>query len=134
MALVSGHPKSRLMKGFTSLGPYIREEQCNGNHFFFDCLAVCINMQSSPELREFWGWWIDLDTEENRYTYTYHIGKFDQAGCWSKQDITEAVVLEKLESSLRAFFPRLGAYIVSLDMTLEPADSFKDKPFILTAR
>ncbi|MEA9390719.1 sigma factor-binding protein Crl [Acerihabitans sp. TG2] len=134
MALISGHPKSRLMKGFTSLGPYIREEQCSDSHFFFDCLAVCINMQLSPELREFWGWWIDLEVEENRYTYTYYIGKFDQVGNWNKQDITDDAVLEKLESSLRAFFPRLEAYIVSLDMTLESADSFNDEPFILTAR
>jgi len=122
------------MKGFTSLGPYIRQEQCSDNHFFFDCLAVCINMQPSPELREFWGWWIDLEADEDRYTYTYHIGKFDKTGQWTQQDITEEAVLEKLESSLRAFFPRLDAYIVSLDMTLAPADSFKDEPFILTVR
>ncbi len=134
MALVSGHPKSRLMKGFTALGPYIREGQCSNNHFFFDCLAVCINMQPSPEKREFYGWWIDLNAEEKRYTYAYHLGLFDKEGHWSEKKIGEQEVIDKLESSLRAFHKRLRAYIESLEMTLEPADSFNDHPFNLSSR
>lgn len=33
MALVSVHPRGKVLKGFTALGPYIREGQCSETIF-----------------------------------------------------------------------------------------------------
>lgn len=35
MALTSNYSKSKLLKHFTRLGPYLRESQCQDDLFFF---------------------------------------------------------------------------------------------------
>ncbi|RXK32877.1 sigma factor-binding protein Crl [Arsenophonus endosymbiont of Bemisia tabaci Asia II 3] len=118
MALTSNTYKSKLLKYFTRLVPYLRESQCQDDLFFFDCLAICVNAKTAPEKREFWGWWLELRRELDGFVYHYKLGMFDKAGNWQHIEINKSNVIKSLEETLQEFHKRLGDSLNTLELTL----------------
>lgn len=120
MTLPGGHPRGRVLKRFNELGPYLREDKCDSQRFFFDCLAVCVNVKPTPDKREFWGWWLTVEAKEAHFTYQYAYGLFDKEGIWQPTEIKKAEDKAAVEKTLQAFFPRLEATLHQQDILLIP--------------
>ncbi|AWK13789.1 sigma factor-binding protein Crl [Candidatus Fukatsuia symbiotica] len=124
---LSAHPKSKLMKSFSVLGPYLREEQCQNDYFFFDCLAICVNVKLMAEKRQFWGWWMELKFKEEGFTYSYQLGLYSKEKGWRTEKIKDPETQEALKTTLRTFHKRLHDMLITMEMTLEAAQDHSDQ-------
>ena len=95
---MSEQPKNpthyRLLSTLKAIGPYLREAQCEQGKYLFDCLSVCVNDKKSPEEREFWGWWLELEQEGEAFEAKYCIGLYDAQGDWMDEKLPKKAIAE----------------------------------------
>ncbi|WP_194437499.1 sigma factor-binding protein Crl [Vibrio fluminensis] len=84
----------RLITSLRALGPYLRESQSKEGFYLFDCLGVCVNDKKSPEEREFWGWWLELEQQDNHFAARYRIGKYNKLGEWVEESLPKSAVAD----------------------------------------
>ncbi|GAM55770.1 curlin genes transcriptional activator [Vibrio ishigakensis] len=88
----------RLIAKLKAIGPYLREGECEQDLFLFDCLSVCVDDKKSPECREFWGWWMELEKQEQKFVACYHHGKYNAEGEWIEESLPESAEQEVLRT------------------------------------
>ncbi|MFV0576138.1 MAG: sigma factor-binding protein Crl [Vibrio sp.] len=110
MTEVSQPTHNRLISVLKAIGPYLREEKCELDYYFFDCLAVCVDDEKSPEKREFWGWWLQLEKQEQNFIANYQFGLYDDKGKWRDVAIPAAAKVE-VEKTLETFHQKLDSVL-----------------------
>lgn len=96
----------RLLSTLRAIGPYLRESQCNEDTYLFDCLSVCVNDKKSPEQREFWGWWLELERTDEAYEARYRTGLYDAKGEWQEKSLPKKAI-EDVTRTQEAFHKKL---------------------------
>jgi len=96
----------RLLSALKAIGPYLREGQCKEGSYAFDCLAACVDDRKSPEKREFWGWWMELDQTDDGYEAKYYTGRYNLAGNWEVKEIPQKQ-LEEISQNREEFHKML---------------------------
>ena len=102
--------RGRLFKIFTDLGPYFRKLQSAESHFFFDCLEICLDAEQEPEKREFYGWWLTVERNEDGFSYERFDGRYNLEGKWVTCKIKKKDK-QALDASFELFLGRLKSLI-----------------------
>ncbi len=84
----------RLLAALKAVGPYVREGQCREGFYLFDCLSACVNDKKSPEEREFWGWWLELEQDGESFSAKYQTGLYNLAGEWVTKPVPAKAISE----------------------------------------
>jgi len=84
----------RLLTALRAIGPYLRESESQKGTYLFDCLSVCVDDKKSPEDREFWGWWMELDSTMtgkvvDNFVAKFQVGMYDKEGHWVTTKVPE---------------------------------------------
>ncbi|MFB9133395.1 sigma factor-binding protein Crl [Vibrio sp. AK197] len=109
----------RLLSTLRAVGPYLREVQCRDGFYLFDCLSVCVDEKKSPEEREFWGWWLELEQNQHHCVAKYHIGLYNDVGDWVPCEIS-AAALKEVKRTQEAFHTKLTDTLSDkFEMTVE---------------
>ncbi|MBD1575036.1 sigma factor-binding protein Crl [Vibrio sp. S11_S32] len=110
--IATGPTHFRLLSALRAVGPYLRESDCQPGLYLFDCLSVCVDETKSPELREFWGWWLKLERVEQNFVANYSYGKYDEKGQWLDLSVPNNAQPE-VERTLDAFHKKIEAVLVT---------------------
>lgn len=115
-----------------AIGPYLREDHCQPTRFYFDCFSVCIDAEVEPEVREFHGWWLEMELVGDTFEYHYKFGRYNTAGEWVVKAIPKAHEQE-VTVSLNQFYEKLLMCLTEqLQFNLKPS-SILAKTLVLSA-
>ncbi len=84
----------KLLLALKAVGPYLRELESKESMYLFDCLSVCVDDKQPPEEREFWGWWMELesviaDNKITNFVAKFQVGLYDREGKWQVKELPE---------------------------------------------
>lgn len=110
----------KLVRELTAIGPYFRVLQSSEGSYFFDCLAVCVSAKAEPDAREFWGWWLILESQDGKqFECNYELGLYDSQGEWQLKAIPKKHQAE-VARTLRDFYDKLETCMDKLALQVRP--------------
>lgn len=117
----------RFLTRFGQLGPYLRKNKSSEEAYFFDCLSACVSAKKEPDVREFWGWWMELIPKKDGFRYAYTFGKFDSIGNWKPLELPNKYTQE-VNDSLDVFYKKISAFVEDeLKLKMKAVPSFKGR-------